>query len=360
MRIYKDNSSKKAVATIDYVAGSYLRDIQKAFYKSSGVVKKVFDKTFPAPLSVYDFGLEVPGDPDLVKDLTGNGYDLRMYNVLHRGMSGRGGYLQDFLSTGWYTPAQLVSNATSKSFVIISLTPYGAAGFYINSNNNHFSIKFKVTGVSPGMGLYFGGAISHPDNVYITGDGEFEYTTNDTINCGFRTSATAGDQTGLNILIEQLPEYPGALVLNYNKQNEYVKSVVNLPAFSGNNYTAVTDFDILPPFIESSGVITKQRFYLYKKANGQLQWYNMTGGASVLLEDSTFAFTNNLSFTKGGKIQLNNNPTMADISGELEIGRSSYGYTKMVIRHLIIFNGVNLPYEACVEVLKRAKNGTLP
>ena len=316
------------------------------------------DYTFETPVIIEQLP-EI--DHNLVRDLTGNGYDLRVHNMTHKGMSGRGGYLQDFTDGAWIV--NVASNVSSTGFKITSLPAAGTQQYYPNAGVNQqtpFKIRFKISGVLPEMKLYFGTGTNDIERAIINADGEYEYVNSSAANLGFRSEAGVL-QSGLNIIVEQLPEYPGAMV--FDGEDDYARSVKLFPAFENNDYSIIADFDIIStPTANNATVIRKQQFYLLSGITGDLFWYNVNGSGSarVPVSNDFRFFTNNLAFTPNGDVFLNNRSIIDDIVSDLFIaGAPGQVCTAIAIRHLLVANGANLSYEACVNALERAREGTL-
>lgn len=171
----------------------------------------------PAPLIHYDFSRysneNFLNNPDLlVKDLTGNGHDLKLYNFAFAGMSGFGGYSENY--NEYYN--------FGTSYVTVTPTSFEVVGAYMGIHylvalrqpREISSYKIKVSGVTEGHPLLYR---------YYTTDGtptilelyngihvlpKSYINETDTQKVGFM--GEGGFQIGVKV--EQLPTYPGGLV----------------------------------------------------------------------------------------------------------------------------------------------------
>lgn len=171
----------------------------------------------PAPLIHYDFSRysneDFLNNPDLlVKDLTGNGHDLKLYNFAFAGMSGFGGYSENY--NEYYN--------FGTSYVTVTPTSFEVVGAYMGIHylvalqqpREISSYKIKVSGVTKGHPLLYR---------YYTTDGtptilelyngihvlpKSYINETDTQKVGFM--GEGGFQIGVKV--EQLPIYPGGLV----------------------------------------------------------------------------------------------------------------------------------------------------
>lgn len=180
--------------------------------KNNGGFNKV-----PKALVHYNFGLYTNEDfindeNKLVRDLSGNGYDLRLYNFAFAGMSGFGGYSENY--NEYYN--------FGTSYVTVTPTSFEVVGSYIGM---HYlvalrqpreipSYKIKVSGVTNGHPLLYRYHIADGtptilelyNGIYVLPKSYINET--DTKRVGFM--GEGGFQIGVKV--EQLPIYPGGLV----------------------------------------------------------------------------------------------------------------------------------------------------
>lgn len=156
------------------------------------------------------------------KDLTGNGHDLQMKNFAWKGMSGVGGYTENYDSNKWYKVASRIDATwTYKSFNARSIKDNIAAQLFYQSKSSDtgfrvLSCTIKVSGLTDGQGIEYISNGTQPTVIMrIENDGIYHLPSFDfgakNAYYGFRFLKL---QESCNITIEQLPLYPGALVFD--------------------------------------------------------------------------------------------------------------------------------------------------
>lgn len=156
------------------------------------------------------------------KDLTGNGHDLQMKNFAWKGMSGVGGYTENYDSNKWYKVASRIDATwTYKSFNVKSIKDNNSAQLFYQSQSSDtgfrvLSCTIKVSGLTDGQGIEYISIGTRPTVIMrIENDGIYHLPSFDfgakNAYYGFRFLKL---QESCNITIEQLPLYPGALVFD--------------------------------------------------------------------------------------------------------------------------------------------------
>jgi hypothetical protein len=156
------------------------------------------------------------------KDLTGNGHDLQMKNFAWKGMSGVGGYIENYNSNKWYKVGSRIDVTwTYKSFNARSIKDNRFAQLFYQSlpSDTGFrvlSCTIKVSGLTDGQGIEYVSNGTQPTVIMrIENDGIYHLPSFDfgakNAYYGFRFLKL---QESCNITIEQLPLYPGALVFD--------------------------------------------------------------------------------------------------------------------------------------------------
>lgn len=156
------------------------------------------------------------------KDLTGNGHDLQMKNFAWKGMSGVGGYTENYDSDKWYKVAlRIDATWTYKSFNVKSIKVKNLASLFYQSRSSDtgfrvLSCTIKVSGLTDGQGIEYISNGTQPTVIMrIENDGIYHLPSFDfgakNAYYGFRFLKL---QESCNITIEQLPLYPGALVFD--------------------------------------------------------------------------------------------------------------------------------------------------
>lgn len=155
-------------------------------------------------------------------DKTGNGHDLRMKNFAWGGMSGVGGYTENYDSNKWYKVASRIDATwTYKSFNVKSIKDNNLAQLFYQSllSDTGFrvlSCTIKVSGLTDGQGIeYVSNGTQQFVIMRIENDGIYHLPSFDfrakNAYYGFKFLKL---QESCNITIEQLPLYPGALVFD--------------------------------------------------------------------------------------------------------------------------------------------------
>lgn len=162
------------------------------------------------------------------KDLTGNGHDLQMKNFAWKGMSGVGGYTENYDSDRWYKVAPRIDTTwTYKSFNVKSIKDNNAAQLFYQSRSSDtgfrvLSCTIKVSGLTDGQRIEYISNGTRPFVIMrpvvimrIENDGIYHLPSFDfgakNAYYGFKFLKL---QESCNITIEQLPLYHGALVFD--------------------------------------------------------------------------------------------------------------------------------------------------
>lgn len=155
-------------------------------------------------------------------DKTGNEHDLQMKNFAWGGMSGVGGYTENYDSNRWYKVASRIDTTwTYKSFNVKSIKDNNLAQLFYQSLSSDtgfrvLSCTIKVSGLTDGQGIEYVSNGTRPTVIMrIENDGIYHLPSFDfrakNAYYGFRFLKL---QESCNITIEQLPLYPGALVFD--------------------------------------------------------------------------------------------------------------------------------------------------
>lgn len=154
------------------------------------------------------------------KDLTGNGHDLQMKNFAWKGMSGVGGYTENYDSNKWNKVASRIDTTwTYKSFNVKSIKDNNLAQLFYQSLSSDtgfrvLSCTIKVSGLTDGQGIEYVSNGAQPTVIMrIENDGIYHLPSFDfgakNAYYGFRFLKL---QESCNITIEQLPLYPGFIL----------------------------------------------------------------------------------------------------------------------------------------------------
>lgn len=151
-------------------------------------------------------------------DKTGNGHDLQMKNFAWSGMSGVGGYADNFSSESWKKPSDRSDITwTSSSFNITRVMNTGVQMYYQAAWEESESVipekRIIVKGLEDGQVLRYmnvGNRI-----IEISQDGIYTIPSFTFKGANFYHGySLAKKQESCNVTVEQLPLYPGALVFD--------------------------------------------------------------------------------------------------------------------------------------------------
>ena len=150
------------------------------------------------------------------KDLTGNGHDLQMKNFSWGGMSGVGGYADNFSSESWKKPSDRSDITwTSSSFNITRVMNTGVQMYYQAAWEESESVipekRIIVKGLEDGQVLQYmnvGNRIIEisQDGIYTIPSFIFKGVSS------YHGYSLAKKQESCDITIEQLPLYPGFIL----------------------------------------------------------------------------------------------------------------------------------------------------
>lgn len=151
-------------------------------------------------------------------DKTGNGHDLQMKNFAWGGMSGVGGYSDNFSSDSWKKPSDRSDITwTSSSFNITRVMNTGVQIYYHSAWEESESVipekRIIVKGLEDGQVLRYmnvGNRIIEisQDGIYTIPSFTFKGANS------YHGYSLAKKQESCNVTVEQLPLYPGALVFD--------------------------------------------------------------------------------------------------------------------------------------------------
>ena len=152
-----------------------------------------------------------------LQDFSGNNRPLKLNNFLFAAMSGVDGYNQNFLNNKWLINQNkgTVKIESSSSFVIQAIKLEHAGIVYRYVDNEKVIIKCNITGITEEIkGKFaFGYADATGTNNIILENGYFEFITSEHEGLagwyGFKAMVPIDN---CNIIVTQIPEYPGALV----------------------------------------------------------------------------------------------------------------------------------------------------
>lgn len=187
-----------------------IQSVKEAMYNEYLTATNALQNHIIADYECYDKTNE-DEDRDVLKDLSGNGNDIQLYNFGFAEGSGYGKYAVNFNNFTSYSERGELTKTSSVIHITNVLT--NAALIEYQNDIQMPSYKIKVTGLSNSGKTIRYDASKYPSNNYlvIIEDGIYDLPASDIssqFSGGFRVLETGP----CNITIEQIPEYKGALV----------------------------------------------------------------------------------------------------------------------------------------------------
>lgn len=313
---------------------------------------------YVTPQVIYDVkrqGLtnDTPDSDWYLKDFSGNGHDMQLYNFAKKLGSGIGKYEVDFNT--WIPQSYVADSTYTSNKLHITNIKGGNAILYTKKGAN--AMKVKITGIQSFNLVYR--YIAENDvweALEVDRDGIYELPASTTTTKTYYTGFTVPYYTGdCDITIEQIPDYEGALVSD--GIDDYGK-VENLPIYK--DYTVVADREIVDGLIDNAGDGVAIRGYNYAKGAFGFDWKNQAfsfgGNTDRIIDVQRFISYQSKYINNGiqlitGNVVDNNPLYMARLVEENR-------YSKLALWSFLLF-----PYslsEFLLErQLKRYKLGTL-
>lgn len=150
-----------------------------------------------------------------LQDFSGNNRPLKLNNFLFAAMSGVGGYTDNFNDWSINSKTATVKLESSSSVTIQAITQEHVGVVYKYENGKRTIIKVNITGITEEIkGRFaFGYADVTGNHNIILENGYFEFITSEHEGLagwyGFKAMVPIDN---CNIIVTQIPEYPGALV----------------------------------------------------------------------------------------------------------------------------------------------------
>ena len=238
---------------------------------------------YVTPQVIYDVkrqGLtnDTPAADWYLKDFSGNGHDMQLYNYLQAENSGIGKYGTDY--TKW---SKLAGTIITKDKIVVTkdfVSQYWLCFMYSNVP----AYKVRVTGLPEGCTLRY------QQQILVNGINELPALEGITSAVGFTVGNTGNVFDLSNLVIEQIPDYEGALVSD--GKDDYGKAE-GLPILK--DYTVAADYARLAKNISSIGdspILSKSMaagngaFIMNSIDNsGITACYSFGTGNSITLED---------------------------------------------------------------------------
>ena len=215
---------------------------------------------YVTPQVIYDVkrqGLtnDTPDSDWYLKDFSGNGHDMQLYNYAKSKGSGIGKYAEDFTTWNKYNNVVVTKD---KITVTDKFNQDWLVYKYSKSSSGISPMRIKITGIPINARIEYRYAKTSSDTALssfdILEDGVYDipesFTINNKYSVGFKLSV--GDWTHIEII--QIPDYEGALVSD--GKDDYGKAE-GLPILK--DYTVAADRAIVDDLVSNAdgGVFTK-------------------------------------------------------------------------------------------------------
>lgn len=288
-------------------------------------------------------------------DKTGNGHDLQMKNFAWGGMSGVGGYTENYNSNKWYkVESRIDATWTYKSFNARSIKDNRLAQLFYQSSLSDtgfrvLSCTIKVSGLTDGQGIeYVSNGTQQFVIMRIENDGIYHLPSFDfgakNAYYGFKFLKL---QESCNITIEQLPLYPGALV--FDGVDDY-GTCDNFPILTKEKgYTVVALRQYLveksTAYLTANGDSISNTPFIFEGNNYKDTW---NFGRATAIQASRILATQTSKQYDGVKLNIGTNTEGSNL---LQVGKWSKSYSNVAIWELVF-----LDHDATEEELTKIKD----
>lgn len=313
---------------------------------------------YVTPQVIYDVkrqGLtnDTPDSDWYLKDFSGNGHDMTLYNFAKKLGSGIGKYEVDFNT--WIPQSYVADSAYTSNKLHITNIKGGNAILYTKKGVN--AMKVKITGIQSFNLVYR--YIAENDvweALEVDRDGIYELPASTTTTKTYYTGFTVPYYTGdCDITIKQIPDHEGALVSDCI--DDYGK-VENLPIYK--DYTVVADREIIDGLAENAdgGVALKGEstiadafIFDYKD-----EVYSFAKANSKTVDTERFISYQSKYVNNGVNIDVGTGDD-TDVLYLAKLGKSDR-YSKLALWSFLLFS-YTLSEFLLERQLKRYKLGTL-
>lgn len=199
-----------------------------------------------------------------LKDFSGNGRDMQLYNFAKKLGSGVGKYAEDFKT--WYQMTNGTAIISHNKLRVNKVSDINGGNFIAWKQNDIKAFKARITGVPKDTNILYlysrkGSAI---ESIAIDTDGEYDlpYSHSYTSGVGFAINSNFPREIYIGVTIEQIPDYEGALV--FDAVEDYGQFVGDLglkdytvavdrayPSLKGNGVPVISNIkrDTATPFL---------------------------------------------------------------------------------------------------------------
>lgn len=288
-------------------------------------------------------------------DKTGNGHDLQMKNFAWKGMSGVGGYVQDFnyFRNNDTVDKIRIDEQNSNSVKVTVLTTGIGNAIYILKNiyqfNKSYFIKISSEGYDEGdMALsFYASSTSTATTVMVSlnPNGVTEIPAikeDDFLAVYINVSGKVGSFT-----VEQLPLYPGALVFDGVDDYGVCENFPILTKEKGYTVVALRQYlvDKSTAYLTANGDSISNTSFILEGNNYRDTW---NFGRATTIQVSRILATQTSKQYDGVKLNIGTNTEGSNL---LQVGKWSKSYSNVAIWELVF-----LDHDATEEELTKIKD----
>lgn len=294
-------------------------------------------------------------DDPRIEDADGKGRFLSFKNFAWGGMSGVGGYTENYNSNKWYkAESRIDATWTYKSFNARSIKDNRLAQLFYQSSLSDtgfrvLSCTIKVSGLTDGQGIeYVSNGTQQFVIMRIENDGIYHLPSFDfgakNAYYGFKFLKL---QESCNITIEQLPLYPGALVFDGVDDYGVCENFPILTKEKGYTVVALRQYLVekSTAYLTANGDSISNTSFIFEGNNYRDTWN--FGGVSTIQASRILATQTSKQYD-GVKLNIGTN---AEGSNLLQVGKWSKSYSNVAIWELVF-----LDHDATEEELTKIKD----
>lgn len=294
-------------------------------------------------------------DDPRIEDADGKGRFLSFKNFAWGGMSGVGGYTENYNSNKWYkVESRIDATWTYKSFNARSIKDNRLAQLFYQSSLSDtgfrvLSCTIKVSGLTDGQGIeYVSNGTQQSVIMRIENDGIYHLPSFDfgakNAYYGFKFLKL---QESCNITIEQLPLYPGALVFDGVDDYGVCENFPILTKEKGYTVVALRQYLVekSTAYLTANGDSISNTSFIFEGNNYRDTWN--FGGVSTIQASRILATQTSKQYD-GVKLNIGTN---AEGSNLLQVGKWSKSYSNVAIWELVF-----LDHDATEEELTKIKD----
>lgn len=294
-------------------------------------------------------------DDPRIEDADHKGRFLSFKNFARGGMSGVGGYTENYNSNKWYkVESRIDATWTYKSFNARSIKDNRSAQLFYQSSLSDtgfrvLSCTIKVSGLTDGQGIeYVSNGTQQFVIMRIENDGIYHLPSFDfgakNAYYGFKFLKL---QESCNITIEQLPLYPGALVFDGVDDYGICDNFPILTKEKGYTVVALRQYLVekSTAYLTANGDSISNTSFIFEGNNYRDTWN--FGGVSTI-QASRILATQTFKQYDGVKLNIGTN---AEGSNLLQVGKWSKSYSNVAIWELVF-----LDHDATEEELTKIKD----